>query len=136
LKNIKLNFCCYHVQISLIMSQQTQSDIFHTQMLQNSLWCQITWSKCMLCNILEYCSQTLDIHAQRVLQLILFLFMTLLLLGICYWMCFCSRRAYNIENMVDIKNLKKIIMQQFVDFKYRIWWYHDWIFFNPTNFSW
>ena len=22
-------------------------------------------------------------------------------------MCFCSRRAYNIENMVDIKNLKK-----------------------------
>jgi hypothetical protein len=48
-------------------------------------------------------------------------------LGICYWMCFCSRRAYNIENMVDIKNLKKIIMQQFVDFKYRIWWNHDWI---------
>ena len=66
------------------MSQQTQSDIFHTKMLQNALWCQITWSKCMLCNILEYCSQTLDIHGQRVLQLILFLFMTLKLLGICY----------------------------------------------------
>ena len=31
------------------MSQQTQSDIFHTKMLQNELWCQITWSKCMLC---------------------------------------------------------------------------------------
>jgi hypothetical protein len=46
-------------------------------MLQNALWCQITWSKYMLCNILEYCSQTLDIHGQRVLQLILFLFMTL-----------------------------------------------------------
>jgi hypothetical protein len=59
------------------MSQQTQSDIFHTKLLQNALWCQITWSKCMLCNILEYCSQTLDIHGQRVLQLILFLFMTL-----------------------------------------------------------
>jgi hypothetical protein len=29
--------------------------------------------------------------------------------------------AYNIENMVDIKNFKKFIMQQFVDFKYRIW---------------
>ena len=71
-----MNFCCYHVQFSLIMSQQTQSDIFHTKMLQNALWCQITWSKCMLCNILEYCSQTLDIHGQRVLQLILFLFMT------------------------------------------------------------
>jgi hypothetical protein len=42
--------------------KQTQSDIFHTKMLQNALWCQITWSKCMLCNILEYCSQTLDIH--------------------------------------------------------------------------
>jgi len=38
------------------MSQQTQSDIFQTKMLQNVLWCQITWSKCMLCNILEYCS--------------------------------------------------------------------------------
>jgi hypothetical protein len=24
----------------------------------------------------------------------------------------------------------------FVDFKYRIWWYHDWIFFNPTTFCW
>ena len=71
-----MNFCCYHVQFSLIMSQQTQSDIFHTKMLQNALWCQITWSKCMLCNILEYCSETLDIHGQRVLQLILFLFMT------------------------------------------------------------
>ena len=43
--------CCYHVQISLSISQQTQSDIFHTKMLQNALWCQITWSKCMLCNI-------------------------------------------------------------------------------------
>jgi hypothetical protein len=38
-------------------------------------------------------------------------------------MRFCSRRAYNIENMVDIKNLKNFIMQQFVDFKYRIWQY-------------
>jgi hypothetical protein len=36
-------------------------------------------------------------------------------------MCFCSRRAYTIENMVDIKNKKKIIMQQFVDFTYGIW---------------
>ena len=59
---------------------------------------------------------------------ILLLFMTLYLLGICYWMCFCSRRAYHIENMVDIKNLKHFIMRQFVDFKYRIWWYHAWIF--------
>jgi hypothetical protein len=49
------------------------NNIFHTKMLQNALWCQITWSKCMSCNILEYCSQTLDIHGQRVLQLILFL---------------------------------------------------------------
>jgi hypothetical protein len=36
-------------------------------------------------------------------------------------MGFCRRRAYNIENMVDIKYLKNFIMQQFVDFKYRIW---------------
>jgi hypothetical protein len=50
----KIIFCCYHVQISLSMLQQTQSDIFHTKMVQNALWCQITWSKCMLCNILEY----------------------------------------------------------------------------------
>jgi hypothetical protein len=135
-KNIKHFFFCYHVQISIKMSQQTKSDIFHTKMLQNALWCHITRSKCMLCNILEYCSQTLNIQGHRVLQLILFLFMTLWLLAICYWMCFCSRRAYHIENMVDIKNFKNVIMQQFVNFKYRIWWYHDWIFFNPTNFFW
>ena len=61
-----MNFCCYHVQISLIMKQKTQSDIVHTKMLQNALWCQITWLKCMLSNILEYCSQTLDIHGHRV----------------------------------------------------------------------
>jgi hypothetical protein len=59
------------------MSQQAKSDIFHTKMSQNALWCQITWLKFMLSNILEYCSQTLDIHGHRVLQLILFLFMTL-----------------------------------------------------------
>jgi hypothetical protein len=43
-------FCCYHAQISLTTSQ-TQSDIFHTKMLQNALWCQITWSNacCLIC---------------------------------------------------------------------------------------
>ena len=76
-KHVKIIFCCYHVQFSLNMSQQTQSDIFHTKMLQNALWCQITWSKDMLCNILEYCFQTLDIHGHQVLQLIFFFFMTL-----------------------------------------------------------
>jgi hypothetical protein len=56
------------------MSQQTQSDIFHTQMLQNAFWCQITWSKCMLCNILEYCSQTLDIHGPSVTTHLIFIY--------------------------------------------------------------
>ena len=99
------------------MSQQTQSAISHTKMLQNALWCHITWSKCMLCNILEYCFQTLDIHGQRVLQLILFLLMTLYN----YWeyVIECVFVVY-IENIIDIKNLKNFIMQQFVDFKYRI----------------
>jgi hypothetical protein len=50
--------------ISLIMSQQTQSDILHTKMLQNVLWCQITWSKCMLCNILEY-TETIKIYEEK-----------------------------------------------------------------------
>jgi hypothetical protein len=27
------------------MSQQTQSDVFHTKMLQNALWCQFTWTE-------------------------------------------------------------------------------------------
>ena len=135
-KNIKFNFCCCNVQISLIMSQQIQSHIFRTKMIQNALWYQITWSKWKLWNILQYCSQTLDMHGQRVLQLILFLSMTLWLLEICDWTCFCSGRVYNIENMVDIKNFKNFIMHQFVDFKYRIWRYHDWIFFSPTIFSW
>jgi hypothetical protein len=31
-----------------------------------------------------------------------------------------KRRAYNIENMVDIKNLKNFIMRQYVDFKYMV----------------
>jgi hypothetical protein len=57
--------------------------------------------------------------------------MSLWIFGICYWMCFCSRRAYNFENMVDIKNLKNSVGRQFVDFKYTIWWYHYRIFFNP-----
>jgi ubiquinone biosynthesis protein len=39
--------------ISNIQNEQTKSDNFHTKMLQNALWCQITLSKCMLCNILE-----------------------------------------------------------------------------------
>jgi hypothetical protein len=56
------------------MSQQTKSDIFHTQMLQNALWCQITWSKCMLCNILEYCSQTLDIHGHGIATHFIFVY--------------------------------------------------------------
>jgi hypothetical protein len=30
-QHIKFNFCCYNVQISLIMSQPTQSDIFHNK---------------------------------------------------------------------------------------------------------
>jgi len=38
-KNIKFNLYCYFVQISLLMSQQTQSDILQTKLLQNALWC-------------------------------------------------------------------------------------------------
>jgi hypothetical protein len=44
-KNIKFNFCCYNVQISLIMSQQIQSGIFRTKMIQNALWYQITYGQ-------------------------------------------------------------------------------------------
>ena len=43
-QHIKFNFCCYYVQISLLMSQQIQPDIFHTKMSLNALWCQITRS--------------------------------------------------------------------------------------------
>jgi hypothetical protein len=70
---------------------------------------------------LEYCSQTLDIHGQRVLQLILFLVIVdFIIIGNMGLNMFCSRRAYNIENMVDIKNLKNFIVGQFVNFKYTI----------------
>ena len=44
-KNIKFNFCSYNVQISLIMSQQIQSDIFRTKLIQNALWYQITYGQ-------------------------------------------------------------------------------------------
>ena len=39
-KDIKFNVCCYNVQFGLVMSQQTQTDIVHTKMIQNALWCQ------------------------------------------------------------------------------------------------
>jgi hypothetical protein len=45
-----LNFCCYHVQISLIMSQQTQSDIFHTKMLQ--MHCGVRLHGQNTCNVI------------------------------------------------------------------------------------
>jgi hypothetical protein len=48
-KNIKFNFCCNNVQISLIMSQQIQSDIFRTQIITNELWYQIAWGN--ICRI-------------------------------------------------------------------------------------
>jgi hypothetical protein len=78
-QHIKFNFCCYNVQISLIMSQPTQSDIFHNKIDAKCIVVSDFIVKCMLhvCNILEYCSQILEIHGQRALQLILFLFMTL-----------------------------------------------------------
>jgi hypothetical protein len=44
-QNVKIIFCCYHVQISLSMSQKTQSDIFHTKMLQNApFYCKNTFN--------------------------------------------------------------------------------------------
>ena len=39
---IKFNFCCYHVQISLIMSQQKQRDIFHTEIITDMFQLQET----------------------------------------------------------------------------------------------
>ena len=58
----------YHAQISFGQSQQTQFDIFHTKMLQNTSRCHVTGSIWILCNILENIPHALDVYAQRVLK--------------------------------------------------------------------
>ena len=75
----------------------------------------------MLYNILEYCSQTLDIHGTPGIATHFILIFDFIIIGNMLLNVFCSRRAYNIENMVDNKNLTNFIMRQFVNFKYRIW---------------
>ena len=79
---------------------------------------RLQWSKCMLCNILEYCSQTLDIQWTEGIATHFIFIYDFIIIGNMLLNVFL---LYNIENMVDIKNLKNFIMQQFVDFKYRIW---------------
>ena len=61
-------FWWYHTQIGFEQSQQTQFDIFHTKMLQNTSRCHVTASIWILCNILENIPHALDVHAQRVLK--------------------------------------------------------------------
>ena len=62
-------FWWYHTQICFEQSQQTQFDIFHTKMLQNTSRCHVTASIWILCNILENIPHALDVHAQRVLNI-------------------------------------------------------------------
>jgi hypothetical protein len=61
-------FWWYHTQIGFEQSQQTQFDIFHTKMLQNTSRCHVTASIWILYNILENIPHALDVHAQRVLK--------------------------------------------------------------------
>jgi hypothetical protein len=58
----------YHAQIGFGQSQQTQFDIFHTKMLQDTSKCHVTASMWILCNILEIISHALDVHTQMVLK--------------------------------------------------------------------
>jgi hypothetical protein len=48
-----MQFWWYHAQVGFEQSQQTQFDIFHTKMLQNTSRCHVTASIWILCNILE-----------------------------------------------------------------------------------
>ena len=84
-------------QIGFGQSQQTQFDIFHTKMLQNTSRCHVTASIWILCNILENIPHALDVHAQRYCNIILYLFMTLQLLRLIDLMCFGSKRADDVE---------------------------------------
>ena len=97
-----IKFWWYHAQVGFEQSQQTQFDIFHTKMLQNTSRCHVTASIWILCNILENIPLALDVHAQRVLKYNLYLFMTLQLLRLVDLMCFCSKRADDVEK--DCKN--------------------------------
>ena len=128
-QNVKIIFCCYHVQIGLKMSQQTQSDIVHAKMLQNCGFRLHGQNACYVIfwNIAPKNWIHMDTGYCNSFSFTLWLYM--------YWE-YVIECVFAVENMVDIKNLKNFIMQQFVDFKYRIWWYYDWIFFNPTHFFW
>ena len=67
-KKIYIKFWWYHAQVGFEQSQQTQFEIFHTKMLQNTSRCHVTASIWILCNILENIPLALDVHAQRVLK--------------------------------------------------------------------
>jgi hypothetical protein len=67
-KKEEIKFWWYHAQVGFEQSQQTQFDIFHTKMLQNTSRCHVTASIWILCNILENIPHALDVHAQRVLK--------------------------------------------------------------------
>ena len=67
-KKQEILFWWYHTQIGFGQSQQTQFDIFHTKMLQNTSRCHVTASISILCDILENIPHALDVHAQRVFK--------------------------------------------------------------------
>ena len=67
-KKQEIKFWWYHAQVGFQQSQQTQFDILHTKMLQNTSRYHVTASIWILCNILENIPHALDVHAQRVLK--------------------------------------------------------------------
>jgi hypothetical protein len=67
-KKQEIKFWWYHAQVGFEQSQQTQFDIFHTKMLQNTSRCNVTASIWILFNILENIPHALDVHAQRVFK--------------------------------------------------------------------
>ena len=85
------------LKLSLDSHKETQVDTFHTKMIQNTSRCHVTASIWILCTILENIPHALDVHAQRVLKYNFILIMTVQLLRLIYLMCFCSKRADDVE---------------------------------------
>ena len=96
---------CHHMQFLFLIGrfvksfsfETAQFDIFHTKMLQNTSRCHVTASIWILCNILENFPHALDVHAQRVMKYIFILIYDFTITETGRLMCFCSKRADDVE---------------------------------------
>jgi hypothetical protein len=91
-------------------------------------------------NIMQYfgkyspCTRC-TVHAQRVLKYNLILIYDFTIIETGGFSVFVVKGQMMLKKIAKIKNFNNFMLRQLVDFKYGIWWYHFWKFYNPTYFS-